>query len=164
MTTYDTVANGYLVPVYATYLVATVAICTWLAITLYRNGAVFLADVFPDQPEMAQAVNRLLLTGFAMANVGYGFFLMNAGRATDGTEAFEVLARKLGLLLVSLAVLHFVNMAVLHRMGTTRHQRQTVPPVAPQRWVDVPADRDGDDALPPPPAPTTPTGGTAGAF
>ena len=67
MTTYDTVANGYLVPVYATYLVATVAICTWLAITLYRNGAVFLADVFPDQPEMAQAVNRLLLTGFAMA-------------------------------------------------------------------------------------------------
>jgi hypothetical protein len=34
--------NSYLVPVYTTYLIATVALCAWLARTLYRNGALFL--------------------------------------------------------------------------------------------------------------------------
>ena len=46
--------TSYLVPVYATYLLATIGLCLWLAITLYRNGAVFLEDVFDDRPEMAQ--------------------------------------------------------------------------------------------------------------
>ncbi len=127
--------NNYLLPVYATYLLATIGLCTWLAITLYRNGAVFLDDVFPDRPEMAAAVNRLLVTGFAMFNVGYGFFLMNAGGAVNSTEAFEVLARKLGILLVSLAMFHFLNMLVLHQFAAARRQRELVPPIAPQRWV-----------------------------
>lgn len=127
--------NSYLVPVYATYLIAMIGLCTWLARTLYRNGAVFLSDVFPDRPDMANAVNHLLVTGFAMVNLGYGFFLMTATEATDGTEAFEVLARKLGVLLVSLALFHFLNMVVLNRYISARRQRELVPPIAPQRWV-----------------------------
>ncbi|HRW37871.1 MAG: hypothetical protein KDB04_06875 [Acidimicrobiales bacterium] len=130
--------NGYLIPVYATYLIATVGLCSWLAATLHRNGAVFLADVFADRPEMAEAVNRLLVTGFAMLNLGYGFFLMRADGAADATDAFEVLAQKLGILLVSLAVFHFVNMAVFHQLAARRRQREMVPPVAPQRWVTEP--------------------------
>ena len=87
--------HDYLVPVYATYLLATVALCAWLARTLYRNGALFLRDVFPDRPEMAEAVNHLLVTGFAMVNLGYGFFMMKASAATTSTEAFEVVAPQL---------------------------------------------------------------------
>lgn len=128
--------NSYLIPVYATYLIAMIGLCTWLAITLYRNGAVFLTEVFPDRPEMAQAVNHLLVTGFAMFNLGYGFFLMTATEATSSTEAFEVLARKMGVLLVSLAVFHFGNMFVLNRIISHRRQRELAPPVAPQRWVE----------------------------
>lgn len=131
-------SNSYLVPVYATYLVATIGLVAWLATTLYRNGAVFLDDVFPDRPEMAKAVNHLLVTGFAMVNLGYGFFLMSTGEAIDATEAFEVLARKLGVLLVSLAAFHFANLLVLHRIAASRRQRDLVPPIAPQRWVADP--------------------------
>lgn len=109
--------HAYLVPVYATYLVAVIGLCAWLAITLFRNGAVFLEDVFEDRPAMAQAVNRLLVTGFAMVNLGYGFFLVNGGTATDGAEAFQILARKLGILLVSLAAVHFVNLYVFHHIA-----------------------------------------------
>jgi hypothetical protein len=131
-------STSYLVPVYATYLVAAIGLVAWLAITLYRNGAVFLDDVFPDRPEMARAVNHLLVTGFAMFNLGYGFFLMTTSEAVDATEAFEVLARKLGILLVSLAVFHFGNMIVLHKIAASRRQRDLVPPIAPQRWVADP--------------------------
>ena len=130
--------NSYLVPVYATYLIATIGLVAWLATTLYRNGAVYLADVFPDRPEMADSVNHLLVTGFAMFNLGYGFFLMSTGETVDATGAFEVLARKLGILLVSLAVFHFGNMIVLHKIAASRRQRDLVPPIAPQRWVTDP--------------------------
>ena len=46
----------------------------WLARTLYTNGAVFLEEVF-DRKEIAVAVNRLLVTGFFMINLGYAMFL-----------------------------------------------------------------------------------------
>lgn len=151
--------RDYLVPVYATYLVTTVLLCAWLARTLFRNGALFLQDVFPDRPEMAEAVNHLLVTGFAMVNVGYGFFMMKSDGAATGTDAFEVLAQKLGILLVSLAVVHFVNLVVFHKLGARRRQADLAPPVAPQRVVrDV-----GGFAPPPPPPAPMPGFGPAGA-
>lgn len=146
--------RDYLVPVYVTYLAATIGLCVWLARTLFRNGAVFLADVFDDRPELAEAVNRLLVTGFAMLNLGYGFFLLQGGTAPDATEAVEVLARKLGILLVSLAVVHFVNIAVFHWINSRRRQAEMAPPIAPQLQVE--------QTMPPPPArPNPPAPGPA---
>ncbi|NLD76868.1 MAG: hypothetical protein GX643_09405 [Acidimicrobiales bacterium] len=154
--------SDYLVPVYATYLITTVVLCAWLARTLFRNGALFLQDVFPDRPEMAEAVNHLLVTGFAMVNVGYGFFMMKSDGAATSTEAFEVLAQKLGILLVSLAAVHFVNLYVFHKLGARRRQAELAPPVAPQRIVGATR---GTFAPPPPPPPAGPVPGlgTAGA-
>jgi hypothetical protein len=134
--------------VYGTYTAAVIGLTTWLARTLFTNGAVFLRDVFPDRTDLAEAVNRLLVTGFAMLNLGYGFFLLRGGRADNPAQAFEVLANKLGILLVSLAVIHFVNLAVFHRIAARSRQSVLVPPVAPQAWVD-----DGPvSTLPAPPA------------
>jgi hypothetical protein len=153
--------TDYIVPMYATYLAATIGLVVWLARTLYRNGAVFLRDVFDDRPEMADAVNHLLVTGFAMLNLGYGFFLLDADGATDAGTAVVTLTRRLGVLLVTLAAVHFLNVFVFHRIAARRRQAVLVPPVAPQRWVDgfeppagEPSDwsRPAASHLPPPPA------------
>ena len=101
------------VPVYLIYLVVSVGLVAWLARTLYRNGAVFLEDVF-DDPRMAESVNKLLVTGFYMLNLGYAALLLKADGAPTAVAAFEVLGQKLGVLLVSLAGVHFVNMWVFH--------------------------------------------------
>lgn len=140
--------TDYLVPIYVIYLVTVAVLCTGLARTLYRNGAVFLDDVFADRPEMAGAVNRLLVTGFAMFNAGFGFFLMQSNDAATATRATEILARKLGVLLVCLALMHFANMAVLHWVAARRRERELTPPVAPQPWIRSP--------LAPPPPPQAP--------
>ena len=148
--------TSYLVPMYLTYLVIAVGLCFWLAKTLYRNGAVFLEDLFPDRPEFAGAVNHLLVTGFAMLNLGYGLFLVQGGTADDPAEAIQLLARKLGILLVSLAVAHFCNLVVLHRIADRRRQSELRPPVAPQRWVNGHTPDEGHARPapgPPPPAP-----------
>ena len=129
-----------LVNVYVAYTVVAVALITWLAYTLFRNGALFLEDVFPDNHALAAAVNRLLVTGFFMVNLGFAFFLLKSNDVTTTRGGIETLAQKLGILLVLLAAMHFANMYVLNKM---RHRRDTdVPPVPADRIVPVPPGTD----------------------
>ncbi|MEZ5408944.1 MAG: hypothetical protein R2761_13015 [Acidimicrobiales bacterium] len=135
-----------LIPYYAAYVASALVITIWLARTLFSNGAVFLADTFDGRPELASAVNRLLVTGFFMLNLGYALWLFHLDSSVDtATEAVEALSTYLGVLLVSLAVVHFVNLVVFNRIRA--HSRSNlVPPLPP-----------GDLVAPPPPAPMPPT-------
>ncbi|MRG93835.1 hypothetical protein GF068_18220 [Polyangium spumosum] len=125
-------AASYLVPVYAAYALTSVGLTVGLARTLFRSGAVFLADVFKDNPQMAEAVNRLLVVGFYLLNFGYACLIMKADRATDVISAIEILAAKLGLLLLSLGVIHFGNVYLFHRMRRRAQMAVLPPPVVPQ--------------------------------
>jgi hypothetical protein len=128
--------TSYLIPVYLVYAVVAIGITVWLAQTLYRSGAVFLEEVF-ERKEVAEAVNRLLVTGFFMINLGYAMFLLKSNRVTDETAAIEVLVRKLGVLLLSLGAVHFVNVAVFWKLRRRNEMRHLPPPVAAQRHVAV---------------------------
>jgi hypothetical protein len=46
--------NGNVVVVYTIYVVIAVGLTIWLARTLFRNGTVFLQDVFEGQPGLAE--------------------------------------------------------------------------------------------------------------
>jgi hypothetical protein len=134
--------NGYefvrfLPHVYAAYAAATIGLTIWLARTLGRSGAVYLSDVFPDRPDLAAAVNRLLVVGFYLVNLGYGCMTLAGGTATDVREAIETLSGKLGSLLVALAVMHFVNMIVFHRIRRRALLKHSPPPLAPHAFAPV---------------------------
>jgi len=127
--------DSNLVWVYAVYAACAVTLTVWLAITLYRNGAVFLEEVF-DRKEIAVAVNRLLVTGFFMVNLGYAMFLIETNSPTASTaDAVQLLVRKLGILLLTLAAVHFVNVYVFWKLRRRNEVRHLPPPVAPQRHV-----------------------------
>ena len=132
--------DTYLVPVYVTYSVIAIGLVVWLARTLFRTGEVFLEDVFEDNPRMAGAVNRLLVIGFYMLNLGYAGLLLKAGGAPDTVTAVEVLVQKLGILLLSLGALHFANMYVFFRIRRRATAAILPPPIAPQVRVDVDSD------------------------
>lgn len=123
--------NSYLVGVYAAYAAASVGLTVGLARTLFRNGAVFLESVFKDDPKMAEAVNKLLVVGFYLLNFGYACLLMKSERAIDAIAAIEILASKLGYLLISLGVIHFGNIYLFHRMRQRARMAIMPPPVAP---------------------------------
>src|SRR6185312_2332176 len=106
--TMETMSGQYLIPVYLAYAVISVGLTVWIARTLFKNGAVFLEEVFADNPKMAEAVNRLLVVGFYLLNLGYASLLLKASGASDSAvSAIEVLSSKLGLLLLSLGGMHF---------------------------------------------------------
>lgn len=110
----------------------------FLARTLFRNGAVFLEDVFKDTPRLAEAVNKLLVVGFYLVNLGYAALIMMAEGAETSVAAVEVLAWKLGALLMSLAFMHFVNLFVFYRIRRRSRIAQLPPPVMPQMQMPNP--------------------------
>lgn len=131
---------NYLIWTHVAYGVAAVVLTAVLARTLFRHGALFLESVFEDNARMAAAVNRLLVTGFYMLNLGYALLLFRSNEAETTLQATEVLVTKLGVLLLSLGIIHFINMAVfwkIRRSSDTRHFTPAMPSVR----------------MPPPPAP-----------
>jgi hypothetical protein len=131
----DTPAN-YLLPTYAAYSVLAVALTVFLARTLFRNGRVFLEDVFKENAALADAVNRLLVVGFYLLNFGYASLMLRADAATSATQAVEVLSSKLGILLLSLGGMHFGNLLLFHKMRARATAAHLPPPVVPQMRLE----------------------------
>ena len=131
----ESMSGQYLIPVYGAYAVISVGLTVWIARTLFKNGAVFLEDVFADQPRMAEAVNRLLVVGFYLLNLGYASLLLKADPSGSAVQAVEILSWKLGLLLLSLGAMHFANRVVFHRIRRRAKIAQLPPPVAPHMRV-----------------------------
>jgi hypothetical protein len=126
------------IAVYVVYIAVAVGLTAWLARTLFRNGTAFLHDVFEDRPNLADAVNRLLVVGFYMLNLGYALYILRASRGLDAFDAVQFLVNRLALLLVTLAGLHFLNVFVFWRIRARREQRHLPPPVAPQVLIPRP--------------------------
>lgn len=130
--------NGNVIAVYVAYGAVAVTLTAWLARTLSHNGAVFLEDVFKDRPGLATAVNRLLVVGFYMLNLGYAFYILRAGGGLDAFNAVQYFVNRLAILLVSLALIHFVNVMVFWRIRNRGEQRQLPVPIAPQVVITQP--------------------------
>ena len=115
--------------VYGIYALFSLLLTIGLARVLFRHGQGLLDDVFEGRPEMAQAVNQLLVVGFYLVNFGYALLMMSGGRVHDVQSAVEALASKLGLLLMSLAAMHFANLYLFHRIRRRMRLAQMPPPV-----------------------------------
>lgn len=124
---------NHLLAVYLVYVAASLALTIWLARTLFRNGEVFLEEVFADNPRMAASVNHLLVVGFYLLNLGYAFVTLKADHGVvTASEGIETLAMKLGSLLLALGGLHMGNLYLFHRIRRRGQIRLAPPPVRPQ--------------------------------
>jgi hypothetical protein len=131
--------NQYVILIYVIYAAVAVGLTAWLARTLSSNGAVFLEDVFKERPQLARAVNRLLVTGFYMLNLGYAFYILRADAGLDAFQSVQFLVNRLALLLVTLALIHFMNVLVFWKIRGNREQRTLPIPVAAQVHMPAPA-------------------------
>jgi len=121
---------------YLGYLVLSVGLTIWVAKTLSKNGRVFLIDAFVGNAELAESVNRLLVVGFYLINVGFvSLALKNSTNPTDLAETIEVLSAKEGMVLLVLGAMHFMNLYVFSRVRRRGLIRNQKPPVVPEAFV-----------------------------
>jgi hypothetical protein len=110
---------------YVVYLVASVLLTVWVGNSLFRNGRPFLVSVFQEQG-LADSVNRLLVVGFYLVNLGAAALLINAGGAPGSvTDMIQETVTRIGVVLLVLGFMHFSNMFVFHLI---RRQRPVPPP------------------------------------
>jgi hypothetical protein len=101
---------------YAVYLVVSVAITVWVGRTLHKNGRLFLVDALAGNEKLADSVNHLLLVGFYLINIGFvALALRYGGHVQEVQAAIEYLSTKLGVVLLVLGAMHFLNLLVLSR-------------------------------------------------
>ena len=122
----------YGIVIYVIYATVAIGMTALLARTLFKAGAVFLDDVFDGNHRLAEAVNRLLVVGFYMLNLGYGLFLLRAEPQETAFDAVAYLVNRLAILLVTLGVIHFINVLVFWRIRHRAEMSAAPPPVAPQ--------------------------------
>ncbi len=104
---------NYIIITYSLYLVITIALTIWVARTLFKNGKVFLIDIFHGNKELADSVNNLLLVGFYLINIGYAVYTLQVtGGIVNTQEVIEKLSLKIGLIILILGAMHFFNLYI----------------------------------------------------
>lgn len=123
----------YITWTYAAYLTISISLTIWVARTLHKGGRIFLVDTFLGNEALADSVNRLLVVGFYLINIGYvTLALKEVARPTSASSALEMLSSKIGLVLLVLGAMHFFNLYVFHRMRRRAVLRHAPPPIPPQ--------------------------------
>ena len=125
---------------YLTYLAVTVPLTIWVATTLSTNGQVFLEDVFTDNAALAEAINKLLVVGFYLLNVGFVLLYLRTGETDFSLPSLvEVVSVKIGVVMIVLGLIHFTNVYVFNSIRRrVRMEGLRTPPLAPQ-WDTGPA-------------------------
>lgn len=127
-----------IVTTYLIYLGLSIVLTIWVARTLFKNGLIFLVDVFGGNVALASSVNHLLVVGFYLINLGFiALELRIHGPVPDARTSIEVLASNMGTVLLVIGAMHFFNLYVFSRLR--RHARLEIspPPVEPDACTRV---------------------------
>ena len=99
---------------YLFYLILAAALVVYTGGQCYHHGAVFLLDIFNQEEETARTVNRLLLMGYYLVNLGYAVAAAAVGLgATEPYMQVVQVAKHLGTLALILGALHLFNLVAL---------------------------------------------------
>jgi len=102
---------------YSLYLAITISVTIWVARTLFKNGKVFLIDIFQGNKELSDSVNNLLLVGFYLVNIGYAVFTLKLENPITNTQQIiENLSFKIGLIILILGAMHFFNLYIFYKL------------------------------------------------
>ncbi|WP_416865783.1 MAG: hypothetical protein ACMVP2_26130 [Imperialibacter sp.] len=114
---------NYNIVSYLIYIPVSVAITVWVASTLFKNGRLFLVDIFHGNAELADSVNRLLVVGFYLINVGYAIYTLQIFGTIDSVQVvMEKLSTKLGAIILILGGMHFFNLFVFFKLRSRANQ------------------------------------------
>ncbi len=107
---------------YLMFFPAMVAIAVWTAQLCHRNGRVWMLRIFDGEAAFVDAVNNVLLLGCYTVNIGYVALVLTFwDPITAWPQMLGVLSNRIAIILLSLAGLHYTNIAVLLVWSRIKH-------------------------------------------
>ncbi|MEM7106601.1 MAG: hypothetical protein AAF519_00150 [Bacteroidota bacterium] len=108
---------NYVILSYTLYLPITILLTVWVARTLFKNGRIFLIEIFKEDELLADSVNRLLLVGFYLINIGYAVYTLRILDEINTIQlVIEKLSLKIGAIILILGGMHFFNLFVFFNL------------------------------------------------
>lgn len=105
---------NYNVVTYSLYLSITLMVIILLGNVFYKNGRIFILSIYNHQEQLTDSINRLLLAGYYLVNIGYAFLTIKGWEKVESTQQMmESLSTQIGGILLILAILHFLNVFAL---------------------------------------------------
>lgn len=112
---------GYIVEAYSAYLVISIGLVIWVAVTLRRNGRLFLVDACHKNEALADSLNHLLNVGFYLVSLGMVSFLLPMEKPENPQAAIEALSTHEGRVLMLLGGIHFLYLGLIARARRQAH-------------------------------------------
>ena len=119
---------------YSIYLPITIGLTYYVARVLFRNGKVFMLDIFRGREEIATSTNKLFQVGFYLLNIGFALLtLKSKGLIVSTQGVFEVLSEKIGGFSIYLGIMLFMNLYLFFRGKRKAKENQLR---AEGKWVE----------------------------
>jgi hypothetical protein len=98
---------------YSIYLPITAYITLVIGKDLNQKGEILLLHSFGHKVDLVQTLNRFLLIGYYLLNLGYAAISLNLFEQLYSLqEVFEALVLRIGVILISLGLVHYMNLFV----------------------------------------------------
>ena len=100
---------------YGIYLLVTFYITVIVGYKFYKNGIHLVLDLFQNNVEGAHAINKLLLVGYYLVNLGYLAISISLWpMITSYHQMLQLIFNEVSFILLVLAFLHYNNIFWLH--------------------------------------------------
>ena len=101
---------------YAIYLPIALFLTYYVSKTLFKNGKIFMLDIFKGREDIAEATNKLFETGFYLLNIGFALMILELNVYEDTyQELIERLSYKIGGFSIYLGIMLFFNLYFFFR-------------------------------------------------
>ncbi|REG98156.1 hypothetical protein [Flavobacterium aquicola] len=101
---------------YAVYLPIALFLTFYVSKTLFKNGKIFMLDIFKGREDIAQATNKLFETGFYLLNLGFALMILQLSIYDNSYQSLiEALSYKIGGFSIYLGLMLFLNLYFFFR-------------------------------------------------
>jgi hypothetical protein len=103
---------------YIIYLFVSCVITVYTGRLFYKNGRIYLLNLFQKDERLTDFINKILLTGYYLLNLGYVALMIRFWKTIGSwAELMAGVTNMTGTIMLTLGVIHFFNMAVIYFIG-----------------------------------------------
>jgi len=101
---------------YIIYLIITAIIIIYVGNLCYTNGKIFIQNLLKKNKVLANQINKLMLIGYYLLNIGYCFATIISWEIIDTTlKLIEIVSFKISLIILIIAIMHYINIFMLNK-------------------------------------------------
>jgi len=97
---------------------------------LFKNGKLFMIDIFKGKEDIALATNKLFEIGFYLINIGWALLILKISYSSNielnYQSIIEILSKKIGGFSIYLGIMLFLNLYFFFRGRRKSRQIQNI--------------------------------------